>query len=311
MEGEHKKEYNFHAKMNVHYIRTSDDLRLLCVEYSSKNKELCVLFIHGMSGNFIENYFASVLGLWLSRSNLGFIYGHNRGYNHINDIATSEVEKEGGYKTKRIGAMYEIFDECILDIDACLNKCIQLGYKKIILMGHSLGCNKVIYYLSKKKPSNVVGVVLTSPPDMVGLAKKPEYLPNYSELYEEAKKNVDDGKPRRLLTSMIWDWYKLSSQTFLNLFTDGGLVDNLPVLRNPTKWKQLASVNVPILGIMGEYDDIAINDLKEDLDLIESKATSCPSFTKKHIKKANHNYDSEEGDLAKVVLSWVKNEFEK
>ena len=125
-------------KINIHYIKTDDDLRLQGVEYEPEIREVCVLFIHGMSCNFIENYVGKVLGEELSKNGLGFIYSHNRGYNHINDIATSLIEN-GSYKTKRIGATYEIFTESLFDLDAWVKKCIELGYKKIILMGHNLG----------------------------------------------------------------------------------------------------------------------------------------------------------------------------
>lgn len=51
-------------------------------------------------------------------------------------------------------------------------------------------------------------------------------------------------------------------------------------MRNPREFSQLAAVDVPILGIMGENDDIAIRTLEEDLDLIASKAVGAPSFTR-------------------------------
>ena len=125
----------------------------------------------------------------------------------------------------------------------------------------------------------------------------------------EAKKNVAEGKLKQLLSSTLWEWFNLSSQTFLDLFEDGGPADNFPVLRNPEEFPELASINVPILGLMGEYDDIEIRNLKEDLDLIASKATNVPSFEKVFIQKANHNYEQQEEQLAQVVLQWVTKHF--
>lgn len=288
-------------------IWTSDGLRLQGVHYEPRtSKNLCVLIVHGMSGNIIENYFADILGKTLAGNELGCIYGHNRGYNHTNDIATKKVKKEGGYETKRIGATYERFRDCIYDIDAWLKEVRKVGYKKIILLGHSLGCNKTLYYFHRKKPKDVVGIILASPPDMVGLVKKSEYQSNYKGLLKEARKNVKEGKQRKILSSMIWDWYHLSSQTFLDLFEENGPADNLSVLRNPKEFPELASINLPILAIMGEYDDIAIRTLQEDLDLTESKATGCSSFTKKFIPKASHNYDRQEQVFAESVLEWIK-----
>jgi len=286
--------------MDTLYIWTKDGLRLQGIHYEPPKSGLCVLVVHGMSGNIIENYFADVLGKRLSKAGVGCIYGHNRGYNHINDI----LKKNG--KTIRLGTTYERFNECLYDIDAWFSVIKKLGYEKVVLLGHSLGCNKVIRYFSKKNPKGVVGVVLASPPDMVGLFEKPEYQPSHKELLKEAKKNVKEGNPRKLVSGVIWDWYRLSSQTYLDLSERGGSVDNLPVLQDPDKFLELAQINVPILGIMGEEDDIAIRSLREDLDLIKAKAVNCPLFTKRFIKGGNHTYGGCENDFSQTVLSWVK-----
>ena len=75
------------------------------------------------------------MGEELSKNGFGFIYSHNRGYNHINDIVTSQIEN-GSYKSKRVGAAYEIFTECLIDIEAWVQKCRDLGYRKIVLILH-------------------------------------------------------------------------------------------------------------------------------------------------------------------------------
>lgn len=290
-------------QIKFRYVKTKDDLRLMGVEYEPKDKDTCVLFVHGMSGNFIENYFANVMGEELAKKNIGFIYGHNRGYSHLNDISTSEVIENSGFRSRRIGTVYEIFTECLIDIEAWVEECKKIGYKKIILAGHSLGASKVIYYLLQKSNDGISGVILISPGDMVGLIKK--YQPNSEDLYKEARENVEKGEPRRLLNSQIWDWYTLSSQTFLSLFEEYGPVDNLLVHRKNDHFEKLARINVPILCIMGEYDDIAINSLEEDMDILESKVKNCPEFTKKFIPKASHVYDGQELPLANAVHEWI------
>lgn len=287
------------------HIWTEDNLRLMGVHYGVDSRESVVLMIHGMSGNFIENYFSHVLGETLQGAGVGFIYSHNRGYNHINDIAIKNDDQGEGYRTVRIGVTYERFGDCIFDIAGWIDECRKLGYEKIILLGHSLGCNKAIHYFSESRPQDVSGIILASPPDIVGLFKKPEYQANYTELLKEAKENMKNSEPRKILSSLIWNCYHLSSQTFLDLAVDGCLADNLPVMRNPEKFEELSSINVPILGLMGENDDIAINDLESDLELTKTKATNCPDFSIAFIPKANHTYDKKEKAFADVVLKWV------
>lgn len=290
---------------SIEYLWTQDNLRLMGVHYPGS--DTCVLEVHGMSGNFIENYYAHVLGEKLASAGYGFIYGHNRGYCHMNNIPTKPVKPENnGFGSTRLGAMYEQFEDCPKDISAWIAKAKELGYKKIILLGHSLGCNKVVYYLHNHPDPDIVGVILASPPDMVGLVELERYQPDHQELLGEARELVKSGKPRQLLSGGIWDGeYTLSAQTYLSLFEQDGPADNLPVNRNPETFDQLATITQPIIGIMGEHDDIEIRDLHEDIELIKSKATSCKDFEIKFISGANHDYQNCEDEFAEAVVNWL------
>ena len=75
--------------------------------------------------------------------------------------------------------------------------------------------------------------------------------------------NINNNNPRKILTSILWDWYYLSSQTFLDLFDDNCPADNLPLLRSPNKFEELSNINIPIFAFFGEHDDIAIKSLKK------------------------------------------------
>ena len=276
------------------------------MHYEPEAKKTCVLLIHGMSGNFIENYFGNVLGESLQQNGYGFIYAHNRGYNHINDIAVNDVDDKNAFKTKRVGAVYERFEESVFDIDAWIKKVLELGYREVILVGHSLGCNKVIHYIYKKGSDKLAGLILLSPPDMVANGKESGGSKIYDRQLSEAKRNLKEGNPRKLLSAMLWDWYTLSSQTFVDMFEDGCPADNLPIMRNPELFPELGSVRVPILSIMGEYDDIVVRTLEEDMNLLEKKALNTPSFTKVFLPGANHTYDNREKELATEILKWLK-----
>ncbi|HEY5667850.1 MAG TPA: alpha/beta hydrolase [Candidatus Saccharimonadales bacterium] len=291
--------------MTFEYTWTEDDLRLMGVHYSGK--DTCILMVHGMAGNIIENYFAQVLGDTLSAAGYGFVYGHNRGYSLMNDIVTKPARtKDNGWKLTRTGVAYELFEDSPKDIAAWITKVKDLGYKKIILLGHSLGCNKVIHYLHTQQGPDIVGVVLASPPDMVGLVEREGYQPNYRELTAEAQKLVADGKPRELLSGKLWDWCYISAQTYLSIFLPSSAADNLPVLHNPKVFTQLATLQQPILGIMGEHDDIAIRDLHEDIELIKSRAIACPQFDIAFIEGADHCYENREDAFASTILDWVR-----
>ncbi len=290
--------------MKTEYVWTQDDLRLMGVHF--QGNDICVLSIHGMAGNIIENYYANVLGDRLAMEDYGFIYAHNRGHSHINDLAAKPIKDDNGFTYKRYGATYELFSESEIDLKAWVNKCMELGYKKIILLGHSLGCNKIVYYLSQNDPQGVVGIVFASPPDLVGMVETNNYQPNHTQQLQEAKDLVSQGKPNELINGNLWDWEDKSAASYLSLFSGNNEADNLPVSRNPEHWEQLEKIKQPILAIMGEFDDIKIRDLHEDMELIKSKALNCPDYQIEFISGANHNYENRENELAQRIIKWLE-----
>ncbi len=283
--------------MDIEFISnvyTTDGLKLPMVHFESNEKDICVICIHGTCGTIIDNYFATVWGKLLSKENIGFIYEHNRGHSIENDI----VMKDGS--TKRYGCMYEIFEECIYDIDLAIETAKNRGYKKIILLGHSYGCNKVIYYYYKKHP-DILGMVLASAPDMVGSHLSIQ-SDEYQELLQEAKENIDHNEPEKLLHKMIEDYMYMSSGTYYNWYHDGSLLNNLPVIANPEHWEQFETIDVPILTFSGSNE----KDHYLHLDLLKEKATHCPDFQYEIIEGTGHTYRNKETEIGNLINDWVK-----
>ncbi|MCM1053132.1 MAG: DUF1749 domain-containing protein [Ruminococcus sp.] len=280
---------------NIDFINdayTKDNLRLPMVHFNSIKKDICVIFIHGMCQTIIDNYFATVLGKILLNNNIGFIYEHNRGHSIENDI----LMKDGTYT--RCGCMYEIFEDSVFDIDLAINKATELGYKRIILMGHSYGCNKLIYYYYKKHP-NILGLILASAPDMVGLQLYRQN--NYNELLKEAKENIDNGSPKKIISDLIEDYMYMSSETYFNWFNKNSNLDNLPVMANSDNWHQFESIDVPILTFSGSLE----TDNYLHLDLLETKAVNCKKFDYTYINEANHFYINKEEEIGNLILNWI------
>lgn len=282
---------------NIEFINnayTEDGLLLPMVHFESNKKDICVICIHGMCGSIIDNYFATVWGKILSQKNIGFIYEHNRGHSIENDI----IMKDGSFK--RCGCMYEIFEDCIFDIDLAICKAKQLGYKRLILMGHSYGCNKVIYYYYKKRP-DILGVILASAPDMIGSHLSAQSN-DYKKLLNEAKENIDNNKPTKLLHKMIEDYMYMSSQTYFNWFNENSKLNNLPIISNPKHWEQFETINVPILTFSGSNEA----DYYLHLDLLKDKALNCKDFNYKIIENTGHTYKTKEVEIGNLILNWIQ-----
>lgn len=289
---------------NIEFLHeyTEDGLRLQGTHWYPKKRKLCLICIHGMFDNLLENYYAEDLGNACIEKGYGFIFGHNRGYSVINDIGTKKILDDGSIMTKKIGTVFDTFDDCIYDIQLWMNTAKKLGYSEIILIGHSLGCNKVIYYISSHKDNAIKGVALISPPDIVGMIKSQS---NYKEILNEAEYNVKNGEPEKALSSLPLRSLYISSHIFYNFFKNESFTNNIPIVENPEEFKQLAKIDVPILAIMGSNDNVIIHSAKEDLEILKAKAALCPNFSYSIIEGADHRYMTKSKELANSITGWV------
>lgn len=195
-----------------------------------------------------------------------------------------------------------MFEDCIYDINLAIQTAKEKGYKRIILLGHSLGCNKVIYYYYKKQP-NILGIILASAPDMIGSHLLIE--PDYEELLKEAKENIDKNQPTKLLHKMIEDYMYMSSQTYYNWFHKNSNLNNLPIISNPKNWEQLETIDVPILTFSGSKDE----DYYLHLDLLKEKAAKCKNFEYQIIENTGHTYQEKELETGTLILNWINKNF--
>ena len=106
--------------------------------------ETVLIAITGIHGNFYSNPFYYNIGDTLNAGGIDFIYAQtNDAFNRIEtvNVITGRPEIIGSYN--------EYFSYTDEDIEAYLDFAERENYRNIILAGHSLGANKVIYYLSR------------------------------------------------------------------------------------------------------------------------------------------------------------------
>ena len=96
--------------------------------------------------------------------NIDFLAFNNRGHD-----LTNYIKKENKEKEELAGTSYEEISECYEDILGAINYETQNNYNEIYLMGHSLGCTKMIYTYNKLLEENqedilnkIKGIILLS-----------------------------------------------------------------------------------------------------------------------------------------------------
>ena len=167
---------------------TNDNINLIGFLYGSENKNECWnLIFPGVDGNIITNEFINEMGIMLSENNQKLLCCHHRGSFQIyssNPLSSTEIGKT-------IGSAFEKFDDCIYDIESWIKYALDNGAKKVNLLAHSHGCNKLIYYLSQNKNyyKYIDKLIFLSPLD---LYTRMNNRRDVEELYKKAK--IDESK---------------------------------------------------------------------------------------------------------------------
>ena len=134
-------------------VRLDGTLRMPRADVSPSLPIDLAILHHGTSGNFYGGGVLAQMQDRLVASGCPVLRVNSRGH----DIAHNTPKG-------RMGAAYEIVDDCRFDWRAWLDFAEARGFQGILLWGHSQGALKTIYYLAKEQDSRVRCAVASSPP---------------------------------------------------------------------------------------------------------------------------------------------------
>jgi pimeloyl-ACP methyl ester carboxylesterase len=264
--------------------------------------DTAVLHIHGTAGNFYENRFIENVGRVVLGSGLGFLAANTRGRDYLADFI---FEKPGGKKEYRqIGAIHEIFEECVEDIGAWIAYLRSTGIRHVILQGHSHGALKVTYYLHRTTDPAVTGLILLSPSDDFG-CQRSRLGDRFDEAMGAARAMVKEGRGGDIMPAQYFH-YPVSAVTYLDVFDEGTKVKMFNLSRTDIReFPELKSIRVPVLALLGSVDEAFLGTPEEYLSLIEAELENAPGFTGGIIHGAPHNYLDFEEEIAGHIGRWL------
>ncbi len=263
-----------------------------CV-YGENYKDTCVIITNGNCGNIFENKFLQVVGEKLEEKGISFVYAHNSGAFHRIDLPS----KNGNI----LGNTYELFDNCIEDLQAFVDWAKESGYKKIVLGGHSYGTNKVVYYLSNNQDEKIDKYILISPTDTGRL--KDHERSSADELMPIAKKFKQENRLDELLPIEFDECNLYTARAFLD-FIENKNAKNLPIYGQLGSWEQLKKINQIGLFVMGEKDSFGFGDTQKHLETINQNSKNKNNDIKT-IESTGHTFRGKEEKLAEVILKFI------
>ena len=256
-----------------------------------------IIHMHGSAGNFYQSTFYSHLFELAHDMNIAFLSTNNRGTG-VYDIETG---------TKSRGAAIELFEECLLDIDAWIEYVASLGYENILLQGHSFGTNKIQYYaLNGKYKSKVKALILLGFTDSYG--GQLQYLKKLNidnnKILEEARTLVSEGKPMQLLSLPLINWGELpqTAESYLNFMSPNSVLSNILPLSKMSSLDRFKEIKIPILGIVGDHNEGTVIPPQAAVDMLNKENKNAQSYV---IKNSNHTYKGKEKELVAIIKQFL------
>ena len=191
-----------------------------------------VVCFHGVASNFYTSSMMATLASEIASDQYDVLRVNTRGRDNCCTMATNR----GG---TRMGAAYEIIDDCRRDVDAWIDLCKSRGYEQVVLLGHSLGAIKVIYAEANDPHEEVSQVIALSPPRLSHMAfiNGPRSA-EYDQSLAVADQAMAMGQPGKLIDITFPFPLLIAAGSYVDKYGPGeryNILEHVAHLRTPTQ----------------------------------------------------------------------------
>lgn len=286
----------------LYQIVTKDKILLEGLFFGPKRKgNAAAVWVSGLTGRFSASPQRTLtLAKILNAKGIAFAVFDHRGYGVVNSL-----KRKTGKKTKYIfgGTTFERFDHCVYDIDAVIRFLRRSGYKKVFLLGHSTGANKIAYYSWKTKGRGIAGLTLLGPLSDIPIFKK-QLGKKYNTAVKWAQTMIKKGKRNTLLPFSYVDRAFWSAERFLSITKEGGKEDTFSYYDPKRKFYWTRNLRVPVLVLIGSKEQYADRPVREIMGAFKKNIPE-KFFTGKIVAGADHGFKGKEKELAQIIKDWI------
>lgn len=283
--------------MEIIRVKTPRGLELKGTMWGSDRMNTVVIMMSGICSNVFQNDLLTSTGGLLSKNNIAFIAGH--AMDAFSCIAYSDFSTG---KQKYTGVVYDDFSLVYEDVEAYVKFARDLGFKNIILAGHSLGSNKIIHYLGNTSDNFVDYFIVSAPVD---LAHWFEVMPNVKECIELAKKFVDENRGTEILPYLFGGFSPMSAETVLSFYNAFNL-KNCPVISNNGETASLFNIKVNGSFVIGEKDSLTDGNPEGFMVKLNSYCKHPERNQVIVIPDASHIFYGKDKEYAQTILECVE-----
>lgn len=179
---------------------------------SDRSSVDAVLLLPGVGGNFYGSTLLQTLATELLGCGISVLRANTRGHDGVTTIATLQG-------SRLQGAAYEIVDECRHDLEAWIQFLVHRGFRRIGLVGHSLGAIKILYSQAYQPHAAVARLVAISPPRLAySRFLQGTEQASFEQSLNMAKRWITQLQPQMLFQSSFPFPIVLSAQTFMDKY---------------------------------------------------------------------------------------------
>jgi pimeloyl-ACP methyl ester carboxylesterase len=247
------------------------------------------LLVHGTGGNF---YCGGVLQSFAEQIvQAGFAVAriNTRGHDIICSLP-------GGSSSLGGGAAFESLADCVKDLRSWIDELAGRGFRRVILVGHSLGGVKAIFSQAHDAHGDVVGIVGLSPPRFCHAQwQSSPQATAFREHFRRATELVQSGRGEELLLVQqplpLW----LTASGFLAKYGPHDAYDFVPLL------PRLLCPTLLILGTESIHSSAAFASTPDE---VQRGHASHPHVTLHLVPGANTGYSGMLDVPARIALPW-------
>ena len=281
----------------VEDITTPKGFVLRGLWFGPKKPKRLVIWVHGLSSSAFS--MLHVVGE-VADNNTAVMTFNNRGAERIIDVRKAKKNT----KSLRAGSAHEVFTECVDDIEGAINYARKKREKNIYLAGHSTGCQKSVYWASKKSGGRgVKGIILLAPVSDHAAAVKFDQNGQLAKLTTRARKLVREGKGHELIPAFLSDGSLSDAQRFLSLNTPDSVETLFPYEQKGRRPRLLQAVKRPILVIWAAEDEYADRSAAEIARWFNSNIKGRHKVVV--VPEARHSFKGAEKRVAKEIKAFI------
>jgi pimeloyl-ACP methyl ester carboxylesterase len=250
-----------------------------------------VCLVHGTGSNFYSSTLFDSLAARFLELGCAVLRINTRGHDLMSNAATPKG-------SRRLGAAYELVDECRHDLVAWIEWLQQRAGPRIGLVGHSLGAVKCLYALAQDNRLPIRCLAALSPPRLsyswfCANSEGPQFL----ESYARAERYLEEGQPAALLEVKVPLSYAISAAGYVDKYGPDERYNYLSLL---------PGVPCPLLLTLGSIEMENHMPFRGIPEALASLGNLKGRLTVQTIAGADHFYSGVRADLVACVETWMR-----